>query len=113
MKIKATQKEFRNNDNIIKLSYCEAQYLLKGIEPIYYTCGVYGWNADIYYFNNYYIVTGYRPFGKIQPKYDTTRKYEIEASKIYNSCNGESWEVKAKKINKLLEDFINEIKGGL
>ena len=49
---------------IYKVGYCELQNELKNIEPDYYTCGVYGWNADIYIMSDFIICTGYRPFGQ-------------------------------------------------
>jgi hypothetical protein len=65
MSIKATKKSI--NQTFLKVfcvPYCGIQYLTSDIAPIAYTCGVYGWNADIYAFGSIAIVTGYRPFGK-------------------------------------------------
>ena len=44
----------------VRVGYCGAQYLLSGIEPDYYTVGVYGWNCDIYRIAGLTICTGYR-----------------------------------------------------
>ena len=61
MKYKTTKKATQNNYNkVIKAFYAELHYLLKITEPVAYTSGVYGWNADIYDFGNTAIVTGYR-----------------------------------------------------
>ena len=45
---------------IIKIGYCAAHNLLKGLDRIGYMAGVYGWNADVYDAGGAYIVTGYR-----------------------------------------------------
>lgn len=64
MKAQVTKKFIRSNYRCIAIGYCDAYYLLKGLEPAYYTAGVYGWNADIYKIStDIVIVTGYRPFG--------------------------------------------------
>lgn len=66
MKHKTTEKAIEQNYyKIIKVGYCNLQYLLQYEEPVAYTSGVYGWNADVYDFGNIAIVTGYRPFGNI------------------------------------------------
>lgn len=76
MKYKTTKKATQNNYNkVIKAFYAELHYLLKFTEPVAYTSGVYGWNADIYDFGNTAIVTGYRPFGNVLPDYDVAEKY--------------------------------------
>ena len=70
MKIETTKKEIMN-------SFPKVYYLLQrtGYEiscffnPDYYTCGVYGWNSDIYKVNySFALVYGYRPFGKEYPR---------------------------------------------
>lgn len=53
---------------VIKISYCGAWYLLKDLQPVGYTAGVYGWNADVYDVPGAWIVTGYRFYG-IRGKY--------------------------------------------
>ena len=108
MKFKTTQKEIKNGYyNIISIPYCDAQFLLKGNDPIAYTAGVYGWNANIHHINyNTCIVTGYRPFGESCNR-DILRKYEQKARKIYESDNIKKYDTKINKINKLLNEFIN------
>lgn len=108
MKIKVTKKQImKGYYNIICTGYCNLQALLNYVEPDYYTCGVYGWNSDVYKINNNTcIVTGYRPFGNIR-NYDLVKKYEQKAEKIiYN--NDLDYEVKKKKLNKLLDKFVKE-----
>lgn len=113
MKLNVTAKQIKDNyKNIICVGYCDLQYLLRCKDADFYTCGVYGWNADIYKINNStVIVTGYRPFGNIEA-YDLIEKYEKKAEKIYCDHSLEYKQI-AKKLDKLLDKFINEaLKGG-
>ena len=49
MKYKTTAKEIRKGAcNLHSAGYCDLQYLLTNHSPNAYTCGVYGWNFDIY-----------------------------------------------------------------
>lgn len=110
MKIKVTSKQIKEGyDKIISIGYCGAWYLLRGLEPRFYTCGVYGWNADIYdYDYNIAIVTGYRPFGNIYPEHEKIHKYNEKARKIWNG-EKDNYKVKQNKVNKLLDKFISEV----
>lgn len=55
------------NENVIKVGFCDMQDALKWREPNFYTVGVYGWNADVYVIDyDTVIVTGYRPFGNVE-----------------------------------------------
>ena len=63
MKIKTTRKAIVNSTSKIDLrcaGYCELSTLLRGHSPIAYTCGVYGWNFDVYEVYGKTICTGYR-----------------------------------------------------
>ena len=72
--------------------------------PIAFTSGVYGWNADIYDINNVAIVTGYRPFGNIHVDYDIIREYNNRAKELI-SDNGIEYEKKKELVNDLLLEF--------
>lgn len=45
----------------VRVGYCDLQGVLSGIDPDYYTTGVYGWNCDVYNIAGLTICTGYRP----------------------------------------------------
>ena len=108
MKYKTTKKAIKENyRKIINVGYAELQSLLKHVEPIAYTAGVYGWNADIYTIDGVAIVTGYRPFGNIRADYDICCKYESEANQIMQSVNDYK-ECKAE-LNNLINEFIEEV----
>lgn len=108
MKIRVTKKQIMEGyTNIIVAGYCDLQWLLQYRDADFYTCGVYGWNADIYKIdNNTIIVTGYRPFGNIR-KYGLAKKYDDKARKIFLNYKMK-YETKVKKLDKLIEKFVNE-----
>lgn len=107
--MKLTKKEVLNNYECYRVGYCELQHLLYYHNAIGYTAGFYGWNADIHLFNNIAIVTGYSPFGR-KIDHALARKYEEKARKIIDNYDL-SYEQKKKKVNRLLEKFIEEVKG--
>lgn len=116
MKYKTTKKAVTSNyRNIIKLGAVELYYLLKFTEPVAYTSGVYGWNADVYDFDNVAIVMGYRPFGNIQPDYEIVEKYDQLGKKIYEEEHNptkdwnEEREEKENRLNQLIQKFIEEL----
>lgn len=45
----------------VRVGYCDLYGALSGIDPDYYTAGVYGWNCDVYTIAGLTICTGYRP----------------------------------------------------
>lgn len=109
MKFRTSEKAIRENySNIICTGYCNLQNLLNYKPPIAYTCGVYGWNADVYEIDSSTVIcTGYRPFGKIRPSYELTRNYDRLAEKIVYA-SGEYSE-KKRQLDNLLSDFIGDV----
>ena len=108
MKYKTTQTAIKEKFRyIIYTGYAELQSLLKHVEPIAYTAGVYGWNADIYTIDGVAIVTGYRPFGNIRADYDICEKYESEANQIIKSVY--NYEERKTALDDLISKFIEEV----
>ena len=111
MKFRTTAKAIREGyGRKIAISYCGAQHLLYYRSPIAYTCGVYGWNFDIYAVIGVAICTGYRGMVGRSPDYETLKKYETEAEKIVYS-RGVEYETKREKVEALLSAFIAEVYG--
>lgn len=65
MKFRTTMKEVKSKGIAYCFGYCDIHSIMCYDHAIAYTCGTYGWNADIYQtdYENTVIVTGYRPFG--------------------------------------------------
>lgn len=100
MKFKTTAKAIRNGyHKIISVGYCDLQSLLCYESPIAYSCGVYGWNFDVYDINGVAIATGYRgmPSKNTNAPYSLIREYDEKAE------NKTSEERKA-----LLKEFIEK-----
>lgn len=109
-KAKVTRKWVRDNFNCISVGYCDLQYLLRCVNADYYTCGVYGWNFDVYTFGNYAITTGYR--GMIEncktDKNVSIREYNQKAEEIIKSHYWDDYDRTRKEVNSLLKDFLNK-----
>lgn len=110
MKFKTTQKAVKEGyRNIIKVGYCDLQYLLYYKKPVAYTCGAYGWKADIYDINNVAITTGYVPFGNFKPDYELVREYDNKAREIIHNTRFDG--NPREKIDELLNEFIEKVLG--
>lgn len=105
MKFKTTRKAVMDGYcKVIQVGYCDAPYLLSPISPNAYTCGVYGWNADIYELSDAVAVcTGYRPFGNVKPDYDTVHAFEQRAREI---CHNPEVVEKVPPLENLLDEFV-------
>ena len=102
MSIKATRKSINETfRNIYSIPYCALQYLTMDIAPMAYTCGVYGWNADIYAFGSTALVTGYRPFGKEVDR-DLIDKFENRAKQLVHDR-------RYSELSDLREEFIKAL----
>lgn len=109
MKAKLTKSAVKNNFNsILSLGYCDIQYLTYYKRPFGYSCGVYGWSCDYYEIENVCLSTGYSPIGE-NVDYNLMRKFEAKAQKIVIDYNI-NYDLKVKKVNKLLTEFINKAK---
>lgn len=114
MKYKTTRKAIVNGSvNVRCAGYCDLSSLLYNHSPVAYTCGVYGWNFDVYEVYGVTICTGYRNMpGK---RLDGIRGYEDKARAIlenytdYNGVGGH--ERKKAEIETLLQEFC-KLNGG-
>lgn len=114
MKYKTTRKAIVNGSaNVRCAGYCDLQSLLYNHAPIAYTCGIYGWNFDVYDVYGITICTGYRNMpGK---RLDGIGEYESKARAIldnytdYNGIGG--YERKKAEIETLLQEFC-KLNGG-
>jgi len=110
MKFKTTAKAIRNGSiNPVSVGYCDLQHLLTFHEPNAYTCGVYGWNFDVYEVYGVTICTGYR--GMIGKRAEGIREYEDKARSILSWENKAPYEEKREQIEALLHEFC-KLNGG-
>ena len=107
MKQLTTEKAITSKYNkIIQIGYCKLQNLLTMFEPVACTNSIYGWDADIYVFDDVVIVTGDRPFGNIKPDKDIIKKYNDEAlqfRKDWRNINHKD------RFITMLNEFIEEV----
>lgn len=109
MKTQVTKKQVKNSFlNIFSIGYCGAQHLTYYKRPFAYSSGVYGWACDYYDVDGVCLSTGYAPIGE-DVNYKLLRKYEERAEKIINNYELK-YEVREKRVNKLLSEFINKSK---
>ena len=113
MKFKTTNKAIKEGyRNVIRIGYCDLQYLLYYKNPVAYTSGAYGWNADIYEIGRgSAICTGYRPVGNIKADYELVREYDKKAEKIVLSWNEYKHDEILKMLDELLNEFIEKVLG--
>lgn len=109
MKYKTTRKAIvAGCQNIRSAGYCDLADLLRNHEPVAYTCGIYGWNFDVFEVYGVTICTGYRNMpGK---RLDGIRKYEKKAREIWENY-ATPYEIKKEETEKLLQEFC-ELNGG-
>lgn len=106
-KMKTTKKQImRNYSKVVCLGYCQLQEVLGFTYPRYYTCGIYGWNADIYEINpDCAICTGYKPFGNIKADYYLIESIKKKAIKIKDNKSFK-YDTKCKKLENLLLELF-------
>ena len=108
MKYRTTAKELRNNSGyIVSAGYCDLQDLFRDISPNAYTCGVYGWNFDVYDLDEggvpLTVCTGYR--GMVGKRAEGIEEYEAKARKVW-SGDGD-YVTKREAVRKLRAEFID------
>lgn len=112
MKIKTTNKYIKTIwRNVYRCGYCDLQYIMKGTDPVYYNCGVYGWNYDVYcdYKRNIAITTGYRNMTGERIPSELIEKYSNIAKEIYNQHWGKDYEEKLAELERNRENFFEEL----
>lgn len=107
MKLKTTRKAIVNDTPaacLVSAGYCSLPYLLRNHAPIAYTCGVYGWNFDVYHVYGLTICTGYR--GMPGRTAESVHAYNDAAEAILSDyTSGKSWEERDQAVENLLKEF--------
>lgn len=103
MKYRTTVKALREGAcNLRCAGYCDLQNLLRTHDANAYTCGVYGWNFDVYEIYGLTICTGYR--GMPGKRLEGIAEYEKKADVIWCDYN-KPYEERRKEVEKLLYEF--------
>ena len=108
MKVKTTRRsivETTAPNNLICVGYCELQTLLRNHSPIAYTCGVYGWNFDVYDVYGKTICTGYRGMPGHRPNNPT--EFEKMARTIMDDYK-RNYEERSAEVEDLLWEFCKQ-----
>lgn len=104
MKYKTTRKAIvAGSSNIVSVGYCDLQTLLRYHSPVAYTCGVYGWNFDVYEIHGLTICTGYR--GMPGRRANNVDKYEQAARDALKRL---AWREAEQEIERLLAEFCDQ-----
>ena len=106
MKYKTTRKAVvagTPSNSLVSIGYCDAQTLLRNHSAVAYTCGVYGWNFDVYEVYGLTICTGYR--GMPGRWANNVQEYERRARDILNGSDWTDWRERDAKIENLLQEF--------
>ena len=73
-----------------------------------YTCGIYGWNFDLYDIDGVAITTGYRGMIGERIPSELIQKYESKVKKAIERANFDYKKTKSA-LDKLIEKFIEEL----
>lgn len=114
MKYKTTRKAIKDGTvphDLLAVGYCGLVTLLRNHSPIAYTCGVYGWNFDVYEVYGKTICTGYRNIPGRTP--NNYMEYEAKAREILDRDIGPKFSIDAiqerdEAIEALLEEFCKQ-----
>ena len=105
MKYKTTAKAIREGAlNPRCAGYCDLQHLLTNHSPVAYTCGVYGWNFDVYEVYGLTICTGYR--GMVGKRLEGIAEAENKAARIWENYDKNiTWDEKCEAVEEVLKEF--------
>ena len=110
-KAKVTRKWVNDNYWCCSVGYCDLQNLLRYQSADYYTCGVYGWNFDVYTFGDYAITTGYRGMiDNVSKDYHSLiREYDDKARELLKTQWEKPYEELKVEVNNLLNEFLQKV----
>lgn len=114
MKFKTTRKAIVDGtpaNNLFRCGYCDMVHLLNNYDPIAYTCGIYGWNFDVYSVHGITITTGYRNMCGKQIPFDLLHLYEHKARKAMENYSI-PYQQRSEQVEQLLISFIKKLQKG-
>ena len=110
-KANVTRKWVNANYWCCSVGYCDLQNLLRYQSADFYTCGVYGWNMDVYTFGDYAITTGYRGMiDNVKKDYHSLiREYDDKARELLKEQWKKPYEELKAEVNNLLNEFLQKV----
>lgn len=110
-KVKVTRKWVKDNFYCCSVGYCDLQNLLHYQSADYYTCGVYGWNMDVYAFGDYAITTGYRNMidNVAKDYHSLIHEYDDKARGLLSKMWDIPTEELKAEVNFLLKEFLQKV----
>lgn len=112
-KANVTRKWVADNYFCCSAGYCNLQNLLRYQSKDYYTCGIYGWNFDVYTFGDYAITTGYRGMiDHVKKDYSgLIREYDKKAGEVLNKYKYDykNMDKEKEEVNALLKEFLGKV----
>ena len=106
MKTKVTRKCIKESfSTIISVNYASLQHLLTYETPQYYCTRAQDWACDIYIFGNVAIVTGYDPFGNVEPSHELRKEVDWYAENILSSSHRD-YQKKKEILRRMIDEFI-------
>jgi len=104
MKIKVTRKSIKEKySKIIRVGYCNLQWLLNYEYAFAYSTRSEGWACDYYKVGDTIISTGYAPIGDIE-RYDRARLYDDMARNVVTS--NMEYDQKVAEVRRILEVYV-------
>ena len=106
-KIKISGRELKARyEYIYQVGYCDLDPFFKKVDdPMFYNCGVYGWNYDVYYLGSgVAITTGYRDMIGLCIDYNFKKWINEKAQSV---------EYKTQEAFDLEKLFIDSLKNGI
>lgn len=108
MKVQKPMTITKNYEMVAQVGYADLGYIMYGREPQYYNAGTFGWNNDMYDFNDLIICTGYRNLRGKKVPHSLLKEYSEKAHNIISSHIVYS-EMK-EELTFNLEAFLTEVK---
>lgn len=106
MKLKTTKKAINaSGQKVLKVGYCDLQYLLEWLQPFAYSTRAEGWACDYYEINNVIVSTGYAPTGDAID-YSLIKEYEKKAE--YIRYSDLKWDEIKTELEKLTLEFLKK-----
>lgn len=101
--MRATRKDIYNGAaRVVRVGYCGAQNLLRGVDAFASNAGVYGWNWNAYNLGGVVIRTGYRNL--TGETVNGLRAWNERAREVCEAAH--DWREREERLNALRAEFV-------